>query len=170
MGWLHRQGRVLRCGGFVQGGLLTAMLDATTSAAVFAMTHGKLYPPTISRTVNFLGPAKPGPIIGEAKVTQLGRSIAFMEGRLTVGDGTLLATALRLARDNMPDASSLSVTVDCRAGSGVSRAIGCSPSGYDRDGRGRRLRRTCRGIAAASHQHGHRPVDQLGGQFGNRLN
>jgi acyl-coenzyme A thioesterase PaaI-like protein len=44
-------------------------------------------------TVNFLAPAKPGPIIVEANVTQLGKSIAFVEGRLTAADGTLLATA-----------------------------------------------------------------------------
>ena len=69
------------------------MLDATMSAAVFAMTQGKMYPPTISMSVHFLGPARPGPITGEAKVTQLGRSIAFMEGKLTAGDGALLATA-----------------------------------------------------------------------------
>jgi uncharacterized protein (TIGR00369 family) len=80
-------------GGFVQGGILSAMLDATMSAAVFAMTHGTLYPATISMTVNFLGPAKPGPITGEARVTQLGKSVAFVEGRLTTDDGTLLATA-----------------------------------------------------------------------------
>jgi uncharacterized protein (TIGR00369 family) len=80
-------------GGFVQGGILSAMLDATMSAAVFAMTHGKLYPPTISMTVNFLAPAKPGPITGEARVTQLGKSVAFVEGRLTSDEGTLLTTA-----------------------------------------------------------------------------
>ena len=80
-------------GGFVQGGLLSAMLDATMSAAVFAMTQGKMYPPTISMAVHFLGPARPGPITGDAKVTQLGRSVAFVEGRLAADDGKLLATA-----------------------------------------------------------------------------
>jgi len=80
-------------GGFVQGGLLSAMLDGTMSAAVFAMTHGKLYPATISMTVNFLAPAQPGAITGEARVTQLGKSVAFVEGRLTADEGTLLATA-----------------------------------------------------------------------------
>jgi uncharacterized protein (TIGR00369 family) len=80
-------------GGFVQGGLLTAMLDATMSAAVFAMTRGKLYPPTISMTVNFLAAARPGPITGEASVTQLGKSIAFVGGKLIADDGRLLATA-----------------------------------------------------------------------------
>jgi len=43
--------------------------------------------------VNFLAPARPGPIIAEARVTQLGKTIAFVEGRLTAEDGTLLATA-----------------------------------------------------------------------------
>ena len=84
--------------GFVQGGILSAMLDDTMGPSVFAMTEGKFYTATISMTVNFLAPAKPGPITGEATVTQLGRTIAFVEGRLTAGDGTLLATATTSAR------------------------------------------------------------------------
>jgi len=84
--------------GFVQGGILAAMAEGTMAAAVFAMTDGKLYCPAISMTVNFLATAKPGPIIGEAKVTQLGRTIAFVEGKLSADDGTLLATATTSAR------------------------------------------------------------------------
>ena len=79
--------------GFIQGGMLTAMLDDTMGPAVFVMTEGRLFTTTISMTVNFLAPAKPGPITGEATVTQLGKTIAFVEGRLTAADGTLLATA-----------------------------------------------------------------------------
>jgi uncharacterized protein (TIGR00369 family) len=84
--------------GFVQGGLLTAMLDDTMGPAAFIMTDGKFYTTTISLTVNFLASAKPGPIIAEAKVIQLGKTIAFMEGRLTAEDGTLIATATTTAR------------------------------------------------------------------------
>jgi uncharacterized protein (TIGR00369 family) len=84
--------------GFIQGGILTAMLDDTMGPAVFTMTDGKLYTATITMTVNFLSPARPGPIIGEAKVTQLGRTVAFVEGRLTAADGMLLATATTSAR------------------------------------------------------------------------
>lgn len=84
--------------GFVQGGILSAMLDDTMGPAVFAMTEGKLYTSTISLTVNFLAPARPGPITGEAKVTQLGKTVAFVEGKLTAADGTLLATAVTSAR------------------------------------------------------------------------
>ena len=74
--------------GFVQGGILSAMLDDTMGPAVFVMTEGKLYTATITMTVNFLAPAKPGPIIGEANVTQLGKTVAFVEGRLMAEDGT----------------------------------------------------------------------------------
>ena len=49
-------------------------------------------------TVNFLAPAKPGKLIGEANVTQLGKTIAFVEGRLMAEDGTVLATASTSAR------------------------------------------------------------------------
>ena len=84
--------------GFIQGGILSAMLDDTMGPAVFIMTDGKLYTATITMTVNFLAPAKPGPIVGEANVTQLGKSIAFVEGRLMAEDGSVLATATTSAR------------------------------------------------------------------------
>ena len=84
--------------GFVQGGILSAMLDDSMGPAAFVMSEGKFYTTTISLTVNFIAPAKPGPLVVEAQVTQLGRSIAFMEGRLTTEDGTVLATASTVAR------------------------------------------------------------------------
>ena len=101
-GWVKVafDGKVEFCNpaGFVQGGLLSAMLDDTMGPAVFMMTEGKLYTTTISLTVNFLAPARPGRITAEAKVTQLGKTIAFVEGKLTEEDGTLLATASVSAR------------------------------------------------------------------------
>src|SRR5947199_9300299 len=66
--------------GFVQGCILSAMLDDTMVPAVFVMTDGKLYTATITMTVNFLAPAKLGKLIGEATVTQLGKTIVFIEG------------------------------------------------------------------------------------------
>jgi uncharacterized protein (TIGR00369 family) len=84
--------------GFIQGGMLSAMLDDTMGPAVFVMTDGTLYTATITMTVNFLTPAKPGPIIGEARVTQLGKTVAFVEGRLMAEDGAVLATASTSAR------------------------------------------------------------------------
>jgi len=84
--------------GFIQGGILSAMLDDTMGPAVFVTTEGRLYTVTVTMTVNFMAPAEPGPMIGEARVTQLGRTIAFMEGRLTRADGALIATATATAR------------------------------------------------------------------------
>ena len=84
--------------GFIQGGILSAMLDDTMGPAVFVMTDGRLYTATITMTVNFLAPAKVGSIVGEAKVTQLGKTVAFVEGRLMAADGTVLATSIASAR------------------------------------------------------------------------
>ena len=84
--------------GFVQGGMLSAMLDDTMGPAVFIKTEGKLFTSTISMTVNFLSAAKPGPIIGEGKVMQIGKTVAFIEGKLLAEDGTVLATATSNAR------------------------------------------------------------------------
>ena len=84
--------------GFIQGGILSEMLDDTIGPAVLVMTEGKSYTTTVSLTVNFLSPAKPGPITAEAKVMQLGKSIAFVEGKLMAEDGTLLATATAVER------------------------------------------------------------------------
>ena len=77
--------------GFVQGG-------DTMGPAVFIKTEGRLYTATIALTVNFLAPAKVGPITGEARVVQIGKTIAFMEGRLTDAHDTILATASASAR------------------------------------------------------------------------
>src|SRR3569623_2314494 len=84
--------------GFIQGGLLSAMLDDSMGRAVLVMSEGRLYTTTITMTVNFLSPAKPGPIIAEARVTQLGKTIAFVEGKLMTEDGTVLATATATER------------------------------------------------------------------------
>ena len=101
-GWLKvgfdGKGEFCNPAGFVQGGILTAMLDDTMGPAVMAMTDGKFYTTTISLTVNFMASAKPGPLVVEARVIQLGKTIAFMEGKLTAEDGTLIATATTTAR------------------------------------------------------------------------
>jgi uncharacterized protein (TIGR00369 family) len=101
-GWLKVgfDGRPELCNptGFIQGGILSAMLDDSMGPAVFVTSDGRFYATTISLTVNFIAPAKPGPLIVEAQVIQIGKSIAFMEGKLTANDGTVLATASTTAR------------------------------------------------------------------------
>ena len=101
-GWLKVgfDGRPEFCNpaGFIQGGILSAMLDDSMGPAVFVTSDGRFYATTISLTVNFIAPARPGPLIVEAQVIQIGKSIAFMEGKLIAKDGTVLATASTTAR------------------------------------------------------------------------
>ena len=84
--------------GFIQGGLLSAMLDDTMGPAVLMHTNGAAYTATISMTVNFLAPARVGRLIGEARVTQVGKTVAFVEAKLTDEQGTVVATATSTAR------------------------------------------------------------------------
>jgi uncharacterized protein (TIGR00369 family) len=84
--------------GFVQGGMLAAMLDDAMGPAVLIMSGGALYTATINMNVDFLAPARPGRFVADARVTQLGKTIAFMEARLSDCDGTVVARASASAR------------------------------------------------------------------------
>lgn len=84
--------------GSIQGGFLAAMLDDTMGPAVFAATEGSLYTATIDMNVSYLKPAKVGPLFGEGQVVQLGKTVAFIEARLTDGDGDIVARATSSAR------------------------------------------------------------------------
>ena len=84
--------------GFIQGGLLSAMLDDTMGPAVLLYTDGAAYTATISLNVNFLAPAKVGPLVGEARVVQVGKTVAFMEATLTDSTGVVVASASSTAR------------------------------------------------------------------------
>ena len=84
--------------GFIQGGMLAAMLDDTMGPAAFIMSGGKLYTPTITMTVNFISPGKVGAFVCEAKVVQMGKTVVFVEARLMDAAGTLIATASSTSR------------------------------------------------------------------------
>src|SRR5688500_410672 len=71
--------RMLNPAGTVQGGFLAAMLDDTQGPALFGMTEGEIYAPTIEFSVSFLKAAKPGPFIGKGRVISLGKTIALTE-------------------------------------------------------------------------------------------
>jgi uncharacterized protein (TIGR00369 family) len=101
-GWLKVSfdGRAEFCNpaGFIQGGILAAMLDDSMGPAVFVTSDGRFYTTTISLTVNFIAPAKPGPLVVEVQVIQIGKTIAFMEGKLIAHEGAVLATASATGR------------------------------------------------------------------------
>lgn len=84
--------------GFVQGGFLAAMLDDTMGPAILMKSGGRAYSATIDLRVSYLAPAKIGSFVGEARVVQLGKTIAFAEAKLTDAEGVLVATATTSAR------------------------------------------------------------------------
>ena len=84
--------------GFIQGGMLAAMLDDTMGPAAFIMSNGKQFTPTISMNVNFISPGRVGRFVCEAKVVQMGKTVVFVEGRLMDDAGTLVATATSNSR------------------------------------------------------------------------
>lgn len=84
--------------GFIQGGFLAAMLDDTMGPAMFVYSEGRVFTPTIEMHVSFLSPARPGPLYGEGRVVQAGKSIAFLEGQLMDLSGTVVARARASAR------------------------------------------------------------------------
>ena len=79
--------------GSVQGGMLTAMLDLAMSFSVLCSIEDGHVVPSLEIKTSFVAPARPGEIVGEGIMIRRGRSIAFMEGRLTDADGNLLSTA-----------------------------------------------------------------------------
>ncbi len=78
-------------GGTVQGGFLAAMLDDTQGPALFAMTDGTIYAPTIDFSVSFIKAARPGAFVGKGRVVNLGKTIVFSEAELFDNSGDLVA-------------------------------------------------------------------------------
>lgn len=85
-------------GGNIQGGFLAAMLDDTLGPTVLVKTDGTAYCATIDLNMRFLAPARPGRLIGAGRITQLGKTVAFLEGELHDADGKIVAAATAAAR------------------------------------------------------------------------
>jgi len=84
--------------GFIQGGILSAMLDDTMGPTVLLVSRGTLFTATINLNVNFIRGAKPGRPLSEGRVISMGKTIAFVEATLTDADGATLATGSASAR------------------------------------------------------------------------
>jgi len=90
--------RFVNPAGTVQGGFLAAMLDDTQGPALFAMTDGAVYAPTIGFNISFLKAARPGGFVGKGRVVSLGKTIAFTEAELFDEAGDLVARATFTSR------------------------------------------------------------------------
>jgi uncharacterized protein (TIGR00369 family) len=78
------------------------MLDDTLGPPLVATLSDGEWAPTISLTVQFVRPAKPGKLRGRGRVVRKGRDIAFLAGELVDGDqviATPTASAIIRRRD-----------------------------------------------------------------------
>jgi uncharacterized protein (TIGR00369 family) len=97
--------------GHIQGGFLTAMLDDTIGPAVLIATDAAKLPVTITLNVTFLAPAKPGPILGRARVRKIGKTIGYVEASLEDQHGMEFAHAtssVRLVQMAVPAVAAVS--------------------------------------------------------------
>ena len=78
-------------GNIVQGGYVTGWIDSAMAHSVMIPTNFEFSPLTLELKITFFKSANPGPVIAEAKVIKLGKSIAFVEGSLLSEKGILIA-------------------------------------------------------------------------------
>ena len=78
-------------GNIVQGGYVTGWIDSAMAHSVMIPTNFEFSPLTLELKITFLKSANPGPVIAEARVIKLGRSIAFVEGSLFDNAGNIIA-------------------------------------------------------------------------------
>ncbi len=79
--------------GQVQGGFITAMLDAAAGIAAIAKSGFTHFVPTLDIRTSFILPTGAGSVMAEGRCLRLGRTIGFLEADLYDADGALLARA-----------------------------------------------------------------------------
>jgi len=77
----------------VQGGNVTAMLDAAMAHAVFAVEKFKAIPSSIDINVSFLRPSRAGKFTAVGTVVKLGRTVGYLKAELFNTAGEMTATA-----------------------------------------------------------------------------
>jgi uncharacterized protein (TIGR00369 family) len=77
--------------GFVQGGIIGAMLDDTHGPALFAHVDGAVFPVTVDYHVSFIKAARFGSFVGKGRLISMGKTIAFTEAELFDEAGDLVA-------------------------------------------------------------------------------
>ena len=88
----HSDGKV------VQGGFVTAWMDAAMAQAIRNASGGEFNAMTLELKVTFVSAAGPGRVRAEGRVLSMGRTVAFLEGQLCDGAGKLLATSSSTAK------------------------------------------------------------------------
>lgn len=82
----------------VQGGFVTAMLDAAMSHAVFASVEGVTGVSSLEIKTSYLEPTLAGKMTAVGRVRKAAYKTAFLEGELFNADGLLTATSSSVAK------------------------------------------------------------------------
>ena len=82
----------------IQGGFVTAMLDAVSSHAIFVMNESIVAVSTLELKVNYLAPSFNGKYIATGKVEKLTRNFAFLSAELFNDAGERTATLSATAK------------------------------------------------------------------------
>ncbi|MBL6854603.1 MAG: PaaI family thioesterase [Alphaproteobacteria bacterium] len=97
---LRYRARMDHChsGGIVQGGFITGWIDAAMAHVVIAKSGRQLSPLSLEIKISFMQSARPGPVIAQAWIERMGKTTAFLEGRLLNEQGEVLAKGTSTAR------------------------------------------------------------------------
>lgn len=85
-------------GDIIQGGFVTAMLDAAASYAAFGLVDGVSALATLEIKVSFLEPSRAGAYRAVGIINRVGQNTVFLSGELYTDDGRLTAMATTTAR------------------------------------------------------------------------
>jgi uncharacterized protein (TIGR00369 family) len=85
-------------GDIVQGGFITAMLDAAMSHAVFALNPGVVGLSSLEISTRYLEVTRAGAMTAVGRIVRLTHKTAFLDGQLLGEGGTLLATTQSVAK------------------------------------------------------------------------
>ena len=83
--------------GFIQGGILAAMMDDAMGPIQYIMTKGERMPSTTDLHTQYFRPARPGKLICEAWIDHLGGRVGYTTAELRDEDGALIARAIQTA-------------------------------------------------------------------------
>lgn len=82
----------------VQGGFITAMLDAAMSHAVFGCDDTVVSLASLEISTRYLEVTRAGPLLATGRIVRQSYKTAFMDGELRDADGKLLATSQSVAK------------------------------------------------------------------------
>ena len=84
--------------GFVQGGILTAMLDGVMGSAAVSLLDDNETIATLDMNTSYMQSVRDVKLVAEGRVVHRGGATVYMDGNLTFEDGSLVATATATGR------------------------------------------------------------------------